>query len=89
MECRTTLLEECPQDHGHRGNPRITPRTCGTIGERAQVILVWVRALRHGNASHLQGLGVTRVRLRALDDSWRPDIRMFKNTSIRGVSKKL
>ena len=30
------------------------------------MILVWVRASGHGNTSHLQGLGVTRVRPRAL-----------------------
>ena len=38
------LLEECPQHHGHKGDPGVTPGTCGAIGERAQVILVWVRA---------------------------------------------
>ena len=63
--------------------------TCGAIGEGAQVILVWVRALGQGNASHPQELGVTRVRPRALDGSWRPDSKMLKNTSIKDVSKKL
>ena len=38
--CRAPLLEECPQHHGHKGDPGVTPGTCGTIGERAQVILV-------------------------------------------------
>ena len=42
--CRAPLLEECPQHHGHKGDPEVTPGTCGAIGERAQVILVWVRA---------------------------------------------
>ena len=42
--CCAPLLEECPQHHGHKGDPGVTPGTCGTIGERAQVILVWVRA---------------------------------------------
>ena len=42
--CRAPLLEECPQHHGHKGDPGVTPETCGAIGERAQVILVWVRA---------------------------------------------
>ena len=42
--CCAPLLEECPQHHGHKGDPGVTPRTCGAIGERAQVILVWVRA---------------------------------------------
>ena len=42
--CRAPLLKECPQHHGHKGDPEVTPGTCGAIGERAQVILVWVRA---------------------------------------------
>ena len=44
LNCRAPLLEECPQHHGHKGDPGVTPGTCGAIGERAQVILVWVRA---------------------------------------------
>ena len=67
----------------------MTSGTCGAIGERAQVILVWMRAPGRGNASHPQRLGVTRVKPRALDGSWHPDIRMLKNTSIGVVSKKL
>ena len=43
-DCRAPLLEECPQHHGHKGDPGVTPGTCGAIGERAQVILVWVMA---------------------------------------------
>ena len=43
VHCRASLLEECPQHHGHKRNPGVTPGTCGAIGERAQVILVWVR----------------------------------------------
>ena len=46
-ECRAPLLEECPQLYGHKRDPRVTPGTCGAIGEWAQVILVWVRAPRH------------------------------------------
>ena len=61
-ECRTPLHEECPQHHGHKGDPGVTPGTCGAIGERAQVILVWVRAPGIGNASQPRRLGVTRVR---------------------------
>ena len=38
--CRAPLLEECLQHHGHKGDPGVTLGTCGTIGERAQVILV-------------------------------------------------
>ena len=53
-----TLLEECLQHHGHKGDPGVTPQTCGTIAEKAQVILVWVGAPGVGNASTytLQGL---------------------------------
>ena len=74
---------------GHKGDSGVTSGTCGAIGERAQVILVWVRAPGHGNASHPHELRVTRVTPKALDDSWRPDSRMPKNTLIIGVSKKL
>ena len=34
-ECRAPLLEECPQHHGHKGDPGVRPGTCGAIGERA------------------------------------------------------
>ena len=27
------LFEECLQHHGHKGDPRVTLRTCGAIGE--------------------------------------------------------
>ena len=40
----------------------MTPKICGNIGERAQVILMWVKALGVENASHSWRLGVTRVR---------------------------
>ena len=43
-ECYAFLLEECPQDHGHKGDPGMMLGTCGAIGEKIQVILVWVRA---------------------------------------------
>jgi hypothetical protein len=42
--CRAPLHEECQQHHGHKGDPRVTPGTCGAIGERDQVIQMWVRA---------------------------------------------
>ena len=51
-----------PKHHGHKGDPRVTPGTCGAGGERAQMILVWVRAPGIGNASHPRRLGVMRVR---------------------------
>ena len=89
LYCRTPLLEECPQHYRHKEDPGVTPWTCGAIGERAQVILVWVRALGRGNASHPQELRITRVRPRALDGSWHPNSRKLKKTSIGGVSKKL
>ena len=63
--------------------------TCGAIGERAQVILVWVRARGVGNVSHPWRLGVMRIRPRALDGSWCCDSRMPKNASISGMGKKL
>ena len=89
MWCRALLLEECPQYHGHKGDLGVTPRTFDTIGERAQVILVWVKAQNVENASHPQRLGVTRVRPRALDGLWCCDSRMPKNTWIGSVGKKL
>jgi hypothetical protein len=55
------LHKGCPKHHGHKGDPGVTPRTCGAGGEKAQVILVWVRAPGVGNASHPQRLGVMRV----------------------------
>jgi hypothetical protein len=32
--------EECPQQYGYKGNTKVTPGTCGAIGEKDQVILV-------------------------------------------------
>ena len=60
--CRAPLLMGCPKHQGHKGDPGVTPGTCGAVGERAQVILVWVRAPGVGNASHPRRLGVMRVR---------------------------
>jgi hypothetical protein len=56
----------------------VTPGTCGTGGEKVQMILVWVRAPGVGNASHPQGLRDMRVRIRE-------DSEMLKNTSFGGV----
>jgi hypothetical protein len=42
--CRAFFHKECPQHHGRKGDPGVTPETCDAIGERDQVILVWVRA---------------------------------------------
>ena len=50
--CRAPLHEEYPKHHGHKGDPRVTPGTSGAVGERAQVVLVWLTTLGVGNASH-------------------------------------
>ena len=39
----------------------MTTRTCAADDVKAQVILVWVRAMGIGNASHPRGLGVMTV----------------------------
>ena len=54
--CRSPLIEECSQHHGYKGNPGVTLMTCGTIGENAQMILVWVRVPSIENAYHPQRL---------------------------------
>jgi hypothetical protein len=61
-KCRAPLHKGCPKHHGHKGDPGVTPGTCGASGNKAQVILVWMRAPRVGNASHPQRLRVMRVR---------------------------
>jgi hypothetical protein len=63
--CRAPLQMGCPKHHGHKGDPGVTPRTCGADGKKAQVIQVWVRAPNVGNASHPQGLGILMERLMA------------------------
>jgi hypothetical protein len=60
--CHAPLHKECLKHHGHKGDPGVTPGNCGTDGEKAQMILVWVRAPGVGNASHPRGLGVMKVR---------------------------
>lgn len=60
--CHAPLHEECLQHHGHKGDPRVKPKTCGVIDERAQVILVWVRPPDIEYASHPWELGVASVR---------------------------
>ena len=61
-ECRVFFHKECLKYHGHKGDPGMTLEICRANGEKAQMILVWVEALRVGNNSHPQGLGVVRVR---------------------------
>jgi hypothetical protein len=60
--CRAPLQKRCPKHQGHKGDPGVTPGTYGAGGEKAQVILVRVRTLGVGNASHPRGLGVMRVK---------------------------
>ena len=81
-----TSPKGCLKDHGHKGDPGVTPGTCGADGENAQVFLVWVRASGVGNASHPRRLGVMRVRPWAMHSSWRAISRMLKITSNGGVS---
>ena len=40
---RTSLLE-VPETPWAQRRPGVTPKTCGAVGDRAQVILVWARA---------------------------------------------
>ena len=60
--CCAPLHEECPKHYGQKRDFGITPVICGTVGKRAQVFLVWVRALSVENASHPQKLEGMRVR---------------------------
>ena len=62
MECHAPLHEECPQHHGYKVDPRMMPEIWGTIGERAQMILVWVRAPCIESAFHPRTLGVMRIK---------------------------
>ena len=71
---------------GTRGDPGVAPGPCGASGEKAQVILVLVRAPSVGNASHPLRLGIKREKPLAMRSSWREDSRMLKNTSFGGVS---
>ena len=60
-ECRVPLNKGCLH-HGHKGDPRVILKISGIIGERAQVILVWVTTLGVANTSHLRRLGTTNVK---------------------------
>jgi hypothetical protein len=61
FECRVPLHEEFPKHHRIKEDPRMTPGTYGAVDERAQVIIVWLRAPGVGNTSHPWRLRVTRV----------------------------
>jgi hypothetical protein len=62
LHCRAPLHKGCPKHQGHKRDPGVTLGTCGASGEKAQVILVWVRAPGVGNASHPRRLRVMRER---------------------------
>ena len=85
-QCCTPLHEEYPQHHGHKGDPGVTPETCGAVGERAQVILVWVGTPGVENASYPQRLWVMRVKPWAVSSLCRHVFVMLKNTLTGGVS---
>ena len=84
--CRAPLYEEYAQHHEHKGDPGVTLGTCGVIGERAQVILVWVRTPSVENDSHPRRLWFTKVKPWAKSGLWRLDSKMSKITLIGGVS---
>ena len=50
--CPTSLHKRCPKYHGHKRDLRATLENCGAAGERAQLILVGMKALGVRNASH-------------------------------------
>ena len=56
------LSMRSPQHHGHKGDPRVTPKVCGAIDDRAQVIVMWMKSQGIENTSYPQKLGVMRVR---------------------------
>ena len=60
--CHAPLHEDYLKHHEHKGDLAVTRETYDTIGERAQVILVWVRAPSVENASHTQRLEFMKVR---------------------------
>jgi hypothetical protein len=84
--CRAPLHKECPKHHRHKGDPGVTFGTFSTDGEKAQVILVWVRAPGVGNASHPRRLKVMRAKSQVVRSSCRTILRLMKNTSFGGVS---
>ena len=88
-ECRAPLLEECLQHHRYKEDPRVMLGTCGAIGERAQVILMWMRALGRWERLSPTKTRNHEVRPKTLHGSWHCDSRMSRNTSIGGVGKKL
>jgi len=56
------LHKRCHKQYGHKRDPIVTPGICRANGERAQMIIVWVRAPGVGNASHPQEQEVMRIK---------------------------
>ena len=50
--CRASLLDECPQYQGPKGDTGVMPGPCGAVGEVTQVGLVWMRTPGVGDATH-------------------------------------
>ena len=75
-----------PKTPWAQGGPRSNTRDLWRGGEKAQMILVWVRAPGIGNASHPRGLEGMRVKPWAICSPWHEDSRMLTNTSFGGVS---
>jgi hypothetical protein len=46
----------------YKGDPGVTHETYSAVDERAQMVIVWLKARGVRNDSHPQRLGVTRVR---------------------------
>ncbi len=42
--CFAPLHEECLQHHGHKGDLGVPTETCAAVGERSQLIPMWVGA---------------------------------------------
>lgn len=61
-ECYAPLHEYCTKYHSHNGDPKATPATCGVIGEKTQVMLMWVSVKGVGHPSHQWIVRFTRVR---------------------------
>ena len=60
--------------------------TSSAISERAQVILVWMKALGVEIVSYLQRVGITRVRASTVNSLWHPNPKMPMNTPMGGLS---
>jgi hypothetical protein len=60
--------------------------TCVAVGERNQMIIVWMRALGIGNTSHPQRQRVTKIRPSIMHNLLRETYEMVKITLMGGVS---